>query len=841
MTRVLRAAAATVAVVSAVALFAVTPRSVPAVAGPDDPTDSAVTRTGTTSRLGDDFSALNVTVSQTRNLTNQAVSVTWSGGKRSEFFQREVVTNFLQIMQCSGPDPAAQDFRETCVWGAGIREQGSAIPRPENRQPVTNGVVKEDPEILPADARMIPFKSQLNGGVRTPDGSAKSPFPATRIVGMTGPAANWEVLSEYFTSYTTNEVSQAPTAADGTGRATFEVRNANRDPHLGCGKVVDNAPRKCWLVVVPRGEHDVDGTVLTAPVHRSPLARTVFGDALVFPLEFTPVDGACREGAERRTVGTQFIGAAMESWQPALCANDGPIFGFSHIGDFEAAGQVLEEFESAPGLAFTGEPVVPVDGQREVVHAPVAVSGAVISFTIDFRMDPASGEPPAEVAGLRGTLVRDLKVTPRLMAKALTQSYTRDLPNGDNAEHLKGNPRSIVDDEEFLQLNPTFRYIAPSQRPLGVMVPNGNYAYAREVWRWILADPEAKAWMAGTPDEKGMKVNPNYNAFVATPAEYFPKADPTCAPVTTDYPEPWKNPPTGPCAFEYTPYTSTIEDAAYQTLRADPKQQLTWDPPQLEGQSGTWRTEPPQQVSFRFALSITDSASAARYGLHTAQLCRPTRDAGGVLRPDDCRTATTESMLAAVGVMQPTDVERVKAIDPARVAATPAAYPLTMVTYAAAALTPDADARAEYATLLRYAVGGGQTPGLQRGQLPPGYAPLPAAMRSETLQAATEIQNYVHVPPPSGSEDPADDPAPTTPTTAATTPPASVPNPGAAPPSGNGSSPPAVNNASGTTPGNRVGVVRMLLLVLLVAGGVGAVAGPGLLAVARARLRRAVR
>jgi hypothetical protein len=68
----------------------------------------------------------------------------------------------------------------------------------------------------------------------------------------------------------------------------------------------------------------------------------------------------------------------------------------------------------------------------------------------------------------------------------------------------------------------------------------------------------------------------------------------------------------------------------------------------------------------------------------------------------------------------------------------PSAYPLTMVTYAMAptcGLTP-AKASA-IATLLRYAASdGANTAGVQPGQLAPGYLPLPAAMRQQTLAVA---------------------------------------------------------------------------------------------------------
>jgi hypothetical protein len=88
-----------------------------------------------------------------------------------------------------------------------------------------------------------------------------------------------------------------------------------------------------------------------------------------------------------------------------------------------------------------------------------------------------------------------------------------------------------------------------------------------------------------------------------------------------------------------------------------------------------------------------------------------------------------------------------------------------MLTYAAA--TPeslDPTSRQNYATFLQYAAGAGQTPGVNVGQLPAGYAPLPAALQTETLATANAILN-----PPSTST--ATTPTPTPTTTPPVTPP----------------------------------------------------------------------
>jgi hypothetical protein len=70
----------------------------------------------------------------------------------------------------------------------------------------------------------------------------------------------------------------------------------------------------------------------------------------------------------------------------------------------------------------------------------------------------------------------------------------------------------------------------------------------------------------------------------------------------------------------------------------------------------------------------------------------------------------------------------------------PKAYPLTMVIYAMAPTRGLSHAKAAaIARFLNFAVGPGQTPGVQPGQLPAGYLPLPASMRAETRKLAREV------------------------------------------------------------------------------------------------------
>jgi len=95
-----------------------------------------------------------------------------------------------------------------------------------------------------------------------------------------------------------------------------------------------------------------------------------------------------------------------------------------------------------------------------------------------------------------------------------------------------------------------------------------------------------------------------------------------------------------------------------------------------------------------------------------------------------------------------------------------------MLTYAAATPTSlDATDRQNYATFLQYAAGAGQVSGVEVGQLPPGYVPLPSALQSQALSAAATILN----PPTPSTPTPGTVTSPTTPSASTTVAPTTSP------------------------------------------------------------------
>jgi hypothetical protein len=188
-----------------------------------------------------------------------------------------------------------------------------------------------------------------------------------------------------------------------------------------------------------------------------------------------------------------------------------------------------------------------------------------------------------------------------------------------------------------------------------------------------------------------------------------------------------------------------MQTAAQVTRTANDGAKLELDP-FAPSAATAWVAEGPQRQGSRSILSVTDTASAARYGLQTASLSRAGDNGGGraFVPPDQA------GLLAGASAMVQSPVEGVLQPNPAT--ATSAAYPLTLLTYGA--VTPgrlDQPARNDYAAFIEYAAGPGQVPGLHFGELPPGYAPLPDALRAQARDAAAAIRAGGQAPGSSNS------------------------------------------------------------------------------------------
>lgn len=701
------------------------------------------------------FKDLTVTVSQTENLTNQGITVTWSGAKGTS--PAEYATNFLQIMQCWG-DEADGPSPQQCEWGAPSATIGNLTGVNVSKRGLTLGDdPAEDPALIGdnADPDLL-----LPAPIEDPNQQAFSvPFRSVQGVLAKTP----DDIAKLFDASTTNEVTAARTAADGTGRSLFQAQTSLEAPELGCGADATSAdgsvrPRSCWLVVVPRGELNLDGTASDPTVNGgritgSPLSASAWKNRLQFKLGFRSVSQSCPIGnAEERIVGAETIAEAITSWQPALCAL-GTTYGYSQLGDSEARRQVVSDVSGSARLAVVSTPLdkATADGAT-LSYAPIAQSGIVVAFTIDYRLYPT-----APAYAKNGLAVENLTLNARLVAKLLTQSYRIDVPGGGGANAtVAKNPKSILTDPEFLDLNPDFVGSTSDNDPEGLMVDLDSSDANAAVWAWLRADPLASEFLAGGADEWGMTMNPSYSALnlaTDTSLESFPKADLTVTTGTTAG-EP------GYGTLDMRPYMIDMHEGALRTLEADPNNKSTWNQFKTPAAYVSLGAQVP---GARFVMSLTDAASAERYGLNTAKLVN------GAGQPT---AATTASITRGISLMKDSDsAPGVKVVDTSKRAV--GAYPLALIDYAAVNVCrADRSELAAYAKLIDYAVGAGQISGEGKGALPRGYVPLSDALTTQAKQAASDLTNKRLVAKTCGTDTPTATPTPApTKSAAAPTPP----------------------------------------------------------------------
>ncbi|MFD4609844.1 hypothetical protein ACFWOT_17440 [Streptomyces sp. NPDC058440] len=696
-------------------------------------TASAVTVSGR-----GEFKDMKFTVDQTTHLTSQAITVSWTGGAPTTFAGTWFNTDFVQIMQCWGDDDGTVPGnpgppRTQCQYGASPTTDRGSWP----------GNERDDTRKVTYSASPTGYGEDDRYGAGAPLGQGEVPFKSVDGTVVTTNTQN----NPFYNRNTTNEIDFARTGADGTGREYFEVQTANEAPHLGCGaeagKKGADRPRSCWLVIVPQGHLDLDGepyadkSIVNAG---SPVSSTNWKNRIAVPLSFNPVGSGCALGSdERPTMGSELVADAMTSWQTALCPT-GTVYGYTKLGEPDARTRLAGT--GSAGLAFTTRALGADEGTTApsgpTAYAPVALSGAVIGFTIERR--PKAGAPD-DIRGLAGTKVDSIDLTPRLVAKLLTESY-RNSPWGavlgdqvaKGYDWARNNPAGLASDPEFISLNPEFEHLSVSETPAtdtDLLTSLGHSDTARALWQWILSDKDARGFLAGTADDWGMRVNPFYStdahrnptgvAYEPALADDYPKSDPWCT----------IPPGTGAtdkqCMTDFHPYVSDMHSGALHTRRADTLWKATWDalanPP-------TYKSTGPQTVGSRFVIAVTDAASAERYGLQTARL----RNAAGRFTAPTT-AALTAAAASAAGKGAPE-------ITPARATAE-GAYPLAQLVYGAARPGElDAAARKDYAALLRYAVGDGQISGADPGRLPAGYAPLSRDLRTRALQAADTLEHY---------------------------------------------------------------------------------------------------
>jgi hypothetical protein len=818
--------------------------------------------TGSLAFMYPDFKGLQVTVSQTQDITHQGITVTWKGGEPTIDNVGSPQGNFLQLMECYG-DASAGPSPQDCEFGSagllGTATTNTTVGTRTGDLCVPGGPsVTSPPPSTNGDSAARGCDPEEPGTASPSDIAPGDPqqytIPFVPVSDPSSPAYSAQQTDQYFDEFTSNEVQEAVTASDGTGQLQFETLTGTEAPGLGCGEQeTSGQTRNCWLVIVPRGQFEPNGFQIDQQsagpggfLWSSPLSASNWAMRIQIHLSYAPVGVFCPIGTQEvQTVGTQIVARAVQSWQLALnhAAKCNTIYGYSAVPEATST-QQLALSGSPAGLAFTTIPIGSEAARSSgsggtvslppLLYAPVAVSAVGFGFNIN------------ESTGYISTPV---KVTPELLAKGLTQVYRFDLPdfypakgNNPGPSWSVSNPVNLSNDQQFEKLNPEVLPFNSAGISLAPLITEDHSALNQRIWQWIQADSAASAWLnQGTTDTtNSVTADPDYTALklgTAPAIDSFPRAYTG----TLDLGQSASGKEESRHSLDLLPYVNSYDMAASSVLTANNPTTGNWSDLAVapDGTTGWWQKNGAEPLGQIFIWGISDTGDLAAYGLIDAQLCS---DSGA-----SCVGPSVASLATALDSAKP-DSSGLLQVNPANPGA--GGYPLTQVTYAAVDTTRPAADLTAYANLIAYAAGAGQTAGVAPGNLPPGYLPLTAGLKAQAMAVVAKLRAAAKASgspsPATGATSAGSASGTTAPATSSTTPSGGsgqiAPAVSSATPTvGLSISPPSAQLAATRTGRQPIGAIRWALIVVIMAGAACAASGTLLRSASLARWLKRLR
>lgn len=716
-----------------------------------------------------DKRVVTVTADRTRDLKGrQSVTIGWSGARPTSALDVNLSEGTTQeypvvILQCRGattdasgaPLPADQQPSPESCWTSELSPRSSTGNRAVvSGTPVDEAVWTHDAHAAAADvADSVPAASRwpavcVDGGLGSADQARRLvPFVAASGTEFwpcgTTSAAPEQILDATKSPVPPQELF-AQTRTDGTGSVPFVVSTSAENQSLGCAASVP-----CSIVVIPimgMSCKDADATCnatslfaagekADAKPDRSPAlalegqfwwSASNWRNRFVIPITIAPSASVCDILDSRSPVGfygSELLTQAALQWAPAYCLSPDRFKMQAHGMPEPTAfsnlrrGKTTAALMTYPGRLQAGDP--------PVAYAPVAVTGFAVAFTIDL---PDGG----------GQQLTHLRLSPRLLAKLLSESYLGLQPSPAITAarpDLAANPLTLALDPEFLELNPELRSDLPwVAQPTMAWASMISLAVPSDLMRaltgYIAADPEAVAFLHGTPDPWGMKVNPAYTD-ISIPRDDWPLLDTWIAPSGSQcapfVPLAWFNRVLAP--------VTGLNRIAQDLLNAAPES--------LDRIGGLNTRESPcttvrmarQVYGQRHVLGLVSLADAELYGLPTASLRTSGTGPDAVfVGPND------QSMAAAIGTAAQSAPGQPFLIDPVALRSHAEAYPGTMAVNVVAPLTGlDATTAGDIAQFIRVATADGQVVGTGFGQLAAGYLPMTSTGPTASLHASAQV------------------------------------------------------------------------------------------------------
>ena len=409
-----------------------------------------------------------VTVSQSRDLVNQSVRVSWTGFTPTNFegsppFNPDTTAWPVQLAECKGTDPTISQ-----CYGAG--NEGQAF---------SNGKF----------------------------GAFNNQFEVTRRNGTGFGIIDTETISQNngLGCEAAHPCSLVVMPAQGGN-----ISRANNTP----------GPFTCQN---HSNDDSADGTADAANDFGGDETSCSWQQRIVVPLRFAPTPSACPASAASLSVaGSPMMNAAMTQWDSGLCSGSRPM-NVTYFGSVPEPEAITELLAGQNDVALTTLPSTTgtTAGKRHYTYAPIGVTAEAIGYWADNQntSEPQTGMrlDPRLVAKLI-TLSYDLN--------EVSCAVNDHAPGCDPGIGAK-NALDFFADPEFTKLNPHLQASENAgQYPAVPMVLATNTDMTFELTRWIAANSAAKAFIDGKPDPSGMRVNKFYKGM-SIPTNSFPTNDPS--------------------------------------------------------------------------------------------------------------------------------------------------------------------------------------------------------------------------------------------------------------------------------------------------------------------------
>jgi len=248
---------------------------------------------------------------------------------------------------------------------------------------------------------------------------------------------------------------------------------------------------------------------------------------IVIPLSFAPTPSGCpQRNSAFNVAGSPMMADAMQQWLTRLCAGrHGMTINYDPtLGEPTAVTNAVSKTDDVALTTLPASADGVSTGGRPFVYAPIAVSAVSVAYWID---DTTTGQP---VTGLE----LNQRLTAKLLTTSYNPNVAcKGVPPPGNCDPgVVHNPFNIFYDPEFKTLNPAIAKAVPTkpvftgQANVVPTVMSGPSDMTWTVTRWIGADSGATSFLAGTFDPYGMHVN-TYYLGLKYPANAFQVQDPT--------------------------------------------------------------------------------------------------------------------------------------------------------------------------------------------------------------------------------------------------------------------------------------------------------------------------